>query len=339
MSSKPVVEIKESEIRPDHLLNEFMSLSIDDAQNFFDHQKFIQVACPACGEVTTTEQSFDKLSFHYAHCSSCKSLYASPRPSEEELLRYYAESASQRFWFEVILKHTGEKRKESITLPALERVDTIMKEVVKKEPATVLDVGAANGTFLLEWKKHHPEAHLIAIEPGAESAQKCREYNIEVFEGFVEDEAEKKAATGDLVTCFEVLEHVQNPERFTKALYKATAPGGVAIVSCLGVDGFDIQVMWEQARCVMPPYHLNFLSKQGMKHIFDKSGFDHVEILTPGRMDVDIVVRAMEQGLGPKLSRFESLLLSQSKETRQAFQKFLSENAMSSHVWIIAYKN
>ena len=89
----------------------------------------------------------------------------------------------------------------------------------------------------------------------------------------------------------------------------------------------------------MPPYHLNFLSKQGMEIIFTKAGFNKVNILTPGRLDVQIVQKSIERGISLELSRFEKLLLSRGEETLQAFQKFLANNALSSHVWIVCYKN
>jgi SAM-dependent methyltransferase len=159
-----------------------------------------------------------------------------------------------------------------------------------------------------------------------------------VFEGLLEDVASKDDACGDLVTCFEVLEHVQSPDAFCKAMHDVTAPGGVAIMSCLGVDGFDIQLLWEESRSFSPPYHLNFMSRTGMETMLAKAGFDRVEILTPGRLDVEIVQKSMQRGSSPGLSRFEKLLLSRGDETLRAFQQFLADNALSSHVWIIGYR-
>lgn len=331
--------IKEEEIRPEALFSEFIRLSAEDAENFFSENDFEAVPCPACGATEIEDDGFVKHSFHYEHCASCGSVYVTPRPTPEALLRYYATSHSQKYWSEVILKHTGEKRKESIVMPALARVDDIMRDIVGLNPKTVLDVGAANGAFLSEWKNSHPETELIAIEPGEEPAQKCREQGMTVFEGFLEEEAGKDGAAGDLVTCFEVLEHVQNPEAFCKAMYDVTAPGGVSIMSCLGVDGFDIQLLWGDSRSFAPPYHLNFMSKKGMELMLSKAGFDRVEILTPGRLDVEIVQKSIERGIAPDLSRFEKLLLSRGEETLKAFQQFLASHALSSHVWIIGYRN
>lgn len=336
MISAVETEIKEEEIRPDEIFHEFIRLSAEDAQNFFDKTKFEACSCPACGE-SQIKESFEKHSFQYHSCHSCGTIYVSPRPSLKELNRYYAQSNSQNYWAENILKQTGEKRKQSIMLPNIERIENVLKEK-RFTPATVLDIGSANGTFLTEWKKRHPNAELIGIEPGKESAQTCRDLGIKTYEGSVEKEADRGEAKGELVTCFEVIEHVQNPLKFAKAIHSVTAEKGMAIMSCLGADGFDIQLLWDKSRSIMPPYHLNFISQEGMKNLFSKAGFKSVEIFTPGRLDVDIVLKSLKREADVDLSRFEQLLLSRSQKTRDAFQKFLAENALSSHVWIICEK-
>ena len=329
--------IKEEEIRPEDIFNEFMRLSAEDAEKFFDKSKFVECDCPGCGSSAKAD-SFQKHSFTYNHCDECGSIYVSPRPDLTELTRYYAQSESQRFWSEAVLAQTGEKRKESIMLPNIERIEGILKNIDHK-PQRVLDIGSANGTFLTEWKKKHSDAELYGIEPGRESAQQCRDLGITVFENSVEDEAKNGEAQGDMVTCFEVIEHVQDPDLFAKSICDVTAPGGVAIMSCLGADGFDIQLLWEKSRSLMPPYHLNFLSVDGMQNLFSKAGFDKVDIFTPGRLDVQIVQKSTERGVEPDMSRFERLLLSRGEETLAAFQKFLAEHCLSSHVWIVCHKN
>lgn len=331
--SKQNAAIKEEEIRPEDVFSEFMRLSADDAENFFDKSKFVEVNCPGCAS-SEIKSKFEKNTFTYNNCEECGSIYVSPRPDLSELIRYYSVGKSQSFWAEEVLKKTGEKRKESIMLPNITRIEEIIEKTGHK-PKRVLDIGSANGAFLTEWKKRHPEAELHGIEPGQDAARQCRELGIEVYESSVEDEAEQGDAQGDLVTCFEVIEHVQDPELFAKAVYKVTAPGGVAIMSCLGADGFDVQLLWEKSRSLQPPYHLNFLSHKGMTELFSKAGFKDVKIFTPGRLDVQIVQKSIERGVVPELSRFEELLLSRGEETLAAFQKFLADHCLSSHVWIV----
>lgn len=334
MSNAPA--IKEEEIRPQDIFNEFLNLCAEDSKNFFDKSQFIEIACPGCNS-DYISSGFDKHSFRYNHCGSCGSLYVSPRPSQSEMLRYYKDSKSQLFWFKEVLKKTGEQRKEKIMLPNIERVEGILNDL-GRTPKCILDVGSANGTFLTEWKKRHGDAKLFGIEPGPESAQKCRDLGIHVYETFVENASENGEAQGDLITCFEVIEHVQDMDRFARAIYGVTAPDGVAVLSGLGSDGFDLQVLWEKSRSIMPPHHLNFLSINGMKTLFSQVGFKKVEVITPGRLDVDIVLKSIERGENPKLSNFEKLLFSKDLNFQKAFQKFLVEHNLSSHVWLICQK-
>ncbi len=329
--------IKEEEIRPDDLFSEFLRLAAADAEGFFDRSQFVAIPCPACGE-PGAGNGFEKFSFEYGQCKNCGTLYASPRPNPAELLRYYAQSKSQKYWLDTILRQTGEKREQSILRPNLERIEKLLIER-NRVPKRALDVGASGGAFLSALSEKYPEAALVAIEPGQAAAEKCRVRNITVYEDFVENAAGKEGAQGDLVTCFEVFEHVQNPLKFAKALCDVTSPGGMAVITCLGADGFDIQLLWDKSRAIMPPFHLNFLSKQGMETLFAKAGFDKVEVLTPGRLDVEIVCKSIQRGVVPdNISRFEQLLLSKNEETLAKFQKFLAAEGLSSHVWILAYK-
>jgi len=335
--SEDITKITEDEIRPDDVFEAFLSLCAEDAESFFRADDFMDVACPGCASADV-EDHFVKHAFKYNHCGSCGSLYVSPRPTPAAMERYYRDSKSQLFWFEEVLKKTGKQRKAKIMLPNVNRVGGILESLGAK-PACALDVGSANGAFLTEWQKQHPDTKLLGIEPGPESAQKCRDLGITVFEGMVEDEAAKPEVEGDLVTCFEVIEHVQNMDRFAKAMYDVTAKDGVAILSGLGADGFDIQILWEKSRSLMPPHHLNFLSIKGMKTLFSKVGFKKVDVITPGRLDVQIVKKSIERGVVPtRMSHFEKLLLSKDQEVLDALQKFLADNKLSSHVWLICQK-
>jgi hypothetical protein len=218
------------------------------------------------------------------------------------------------------------------------KVQQIADEFLPNGVPCIIDVGASNGVFLTEWKRNNPNSKIVAIEPGKSPANECRQRDIEVYECAVEEAGQNFQLNGNLVTCFEVLEHVQNPNDFVKAIYDVTAVDGVAVLSCLGGDGFDIRLLWDKSQSIMPPYHLNFLSKQGIRDLFKRVGFRTCEIRTPGRLDVEIVANALQRGEQVQLSKFESKLLNSDQKTRTSFQEFLADNGLSSHVWVIATK-
>ena len=115
-------KIKEQNIRPEPLMERFRDLCKLDAETFFELQKMQHVSCPDCGAKTSDETGFSKYGFTYKNCSFCDSIYASPRPSQGELNRYYHKPSSQRYWSEVVLQQTQHSRLEQIVRPALMRV-------------------------------------------------------------------------------------------------------------------------------------------------------------------------------------------------------------------------
>ena len=140
----------------------------------------------------------------------------------------------------------------------------------------------------------------------------------------------------DLVTCFEVLEHVYDPHLFIKNISNLLKPGGIMIVTTLSVDGFDIQFLWEKSEQISPPHHINFLSTKGFKHLFKRAGLNNIHVITPGVLDVDIVKNAInkDQDLKEK-NEFLSKLITNTSFS-QKFQNLITESGLSSHDWIIA---
>lgn len=329
--------MKESEIRPSDLFAEYLRLSAADAENLFDPARREPVDCPGCG-AREREHAFVKHGFDYVVCEACASLYQSPRPPVSEYAQFYRDSVSARYWADVFLPAVIDARREKLFRPRAERIRALCDERGLK-PKTVIDIGAGHGVALEEWKRLDPSARLVAVEPGAALAAACRAKGIDVVETMAEDAGAATDIRGDLVTCFEVIEHVRDALAFARSLYDLTAPGGLTLVTGLGVDGFDIQLLWDRSNSISPPHHINFMSAAGFEALFKRAGFAKVEILTPGRLDVDIVAGALERGEVEDLPRFERLLLSRGEACRQDFQQFLARHQLSSHSWVLASRS
>jgi 2-polyprenyl-3-methyl-5-hydroxy-6-metoxy-1,4-benzoquinol methylase len=324
--------MKEHEIRPRSLLERYIQISIEDIDNFFDTARFSEIDCPACAE-NTPREAFTKNGFPYVECTSCGSLYASPRPSENELTGYYKESASSKFWADEFHPTTAEARREKIFRP---RAEQIVKRCGDDgiEPQVLIDVGSGYGIFAEEMAQAMPGVEVRGIEPGASLAEISRGRDVPVLQCTVE-EASEWAGTADLATSFEVIEHVHNPETFLGAIRRLLRPGGMALVSGLGIDGFDTQVLWDRSKSIQPPHHLNFMSLDGFHRLFERVGFREVTITTPGRLDVDIVLNALAEKPDLELDRFSRLLLERrGAEVHAKFQEFLAWAGLSSHVWV-----
>ena len=54
-------------------------------------------------------------------------------------------------------------------------------------------------------------------------------------------------------------------------------------------DGFDLQMLWEKSSQISPPHHINFLSLNGFRSLFNRAGLKNIQLTTPGQLDVDIL--------------------------------------------------
>jgi SAM-dependent methyltransferase len=325
--------MREQDIRPEALAQRYYELSAQDADRCFPAgQERLTVPCVACGSEHAVP-ALEKNGFAYSTCGDCGTLFQSPRPALAAFEAFYRDSESSNYWSDVFFPAVAEVRRDKIFRPRVERL-AAMCDAQGGEVARIVDVGAGFGIFLDEWRKRYPDCRCLAVEPSAHLAAECRAKGFEVVEEIAEN-VEGYNDFGDLVACFEVLEHVYEPLAFVRTLAKLARPGGFVFVSTLGVDGFDIQTLWEKSNAIFPPHHINFLSVRGFKTLFERVGLVDVEVTTPGQLDVDIVRNAAAKD--PSIlteSRFLSGLLADEGRA-SAFQAFLAENRLSSHSWII----
>jgi len=320
--------MKETDIRPADLLGKYLELSLQDGLAM-DRAKFVRVPCPAClGERTASK--LEKNGFAFVQCSNCGSVFCSPRPTQEALDKLYEEAPSSEFWARVFFPAVAETRREKLFAKKAREIGKLIAPRPEDGGLGICDVGAGYGIFLEELGKVFPRASLHAIEPGPELAAACRAKDIETLQAYAED-AQAWAGRFDLVLSSEVVEHVFSPERFVRALFRLTKPGGATILTGLGYEGFDILVLQQKSQSVFPPHHINFLSIQGFESLFRRVGFGQVEVWTPGELDVE---RVLTSGQAPEFLE----VLSRRPDALQQFQEFLRGAKLSSHVWVLARK-
>lgn len=95
-------------------------------------------------------------------------------------------------------------------------------------PGDALDVGAAGGGNTRVLLRRGWRA--AALEYGADGAQVCAERGVPVLRG---DATRLPVAPGglDLVTAFDVLEHLENDKSAVEGVYQALRPGGTFLVA------------------------------------------------------------------------------------------------------------
>jgi SAM-dependent methyltransferase len=97
---------------------------------------------------------------------------------------------------------------------------------IKIRGASVLDVGAAAGAFV---------DYIRGVAGKVSAIEPCRAYEEALFKKcfevypFIQNVAQGRKY--DLITCFDTIEHVQDPAGVLQAAYKLLSPGGTLLVS------------------------------------------------------------------------------------------------------------
>ena len=329
--------MKEDEIRPAELLDEYFRLLKLDAEELAKQSAdFVEVPCPFCGGSRVAE-SFLKDGFHYRLCVGCGSLYVSPRPPADQLAAYYAGAKAVRFWSEQFYKQTAEARRKKMFRPRAQLICKLSEKRLFPDREIFVDVGAGYGLFLQELRSAGLFSRLIGLEPEPRLAAICRKEGFEIAEKWVE-QVQEGEFDASAAACFEVIEHVFDPMAFLAGCGRTLKPGGVIVLTTLTIDGFDLQILWEKSRSITPPQHLNFPSLKGMSLLLERAGLVEEEISTPGELDLDIVRNVLKQHPEISVSRFVRRLAEADEDVRAEFQQFLRQNRLSSHLRCIARK-
>ena len=142
--------MKEEEIRPQKVFDEYLRLTREDTLSFFSNVTRENGGCPACN--ANGEKSFTKHGFDYEVCLECQTLFVNPRPIAETFTRYYTESASSEFWATTFYKETAAARSEKLWKPKAKMVQAILASNNASE-YSIVDIGGGYGLFAEEMRR------------------------------------------------------------------------------------------------------------------------------------------------------------------------------------------
>ncbi len=249
------------------------------------------------------------------------------------MAEYYAHSENYAFWAKHIFPASEAARREKIHKPALDRVAGYCTKFSVKM-GTLVEIGPGFGTFSALAGASGKFSHVLAVEPVPELAAACRARGVNVVEKRVEDLA-GEIARADVVCSFEVVEHLFAPRRLIEGMHKLLAPGGLLVLSCPNGEGFDIAMLGAGSLAV-DAEHVNLFNPDSLSRLVQSTGFETLEVHTPGRLDAEFVREAAlrgEVGLDPFLHR---ILVTEWERLGWPFQQFLAGQGLSSHMWLAA---
>jgi len=196
-------------------------------------------------------------------CVGCGLVRVEPMPSADAALSiydaaYYRSDAGYR-------DYEGEER-----IFRAEFRRRLRRIAARARAGTLLDVGAATGAFLVEARRSGFVVRGVEPSPAAERA---RARGLDVFQGPVEAAA-LPAASIDVVTAFDVLEHLTDPVATLVVLRRALRPGGVLVVTVPDFGGWWARGSGSRWPFVTPKEHLHYFTRRTLRASLRAAGFD-----------------------------------------------------------------
>lgn len=191
--------------------------------------------------------------YEYCECQSCELLFASRRPTTEDLLTSYAAAAfdagrESRFAAKTYVKALN---------------------LYLTSGTSVLDVGCGDGAFLNECRVRGLR-RLQGIEPSLSAANAAdNNMRANIFLGGHEDfQTHEKF---DVITLFQTVEHILDPVGFFSSIRRFARPGGYLAVACHDYQSTVNRALGERSP-IFDIEHLQIFSKSSISRALEAGG-------------------------------------------------------------------
>ncbi len=231
-------------------------------------------SCLLCGSAdhTSLHDTRDRLcgvpgEFRLVRCARCGLVYLSPRPLPTEMGRYYPEA------YEPFISQKLSDMPSLLRLSVRYGLRKRRRLVLRyRRAGRLLDVGCATGMFLAEMRGF-PGWEVAGVEPSESAADFARRnYGIAVHHGDLASACFPDSQF-DVVTLWDVFEHLYDPLAMLVEIRRILAPDGVLILRTPSLDSWDARVFGPYWAGLDSPRHLAIFSRQTALRILQKAGF------------------------------------------------------------------
>lgn len=285
--------------------------------------------CPICDNDKFTNYIICKdhlvsyESFAITQCTSCQFLLTNPRPSQDEISKYYK---SDQY-----VSHTSTKKgiiNKIYHIVRKKALNNKLKLINSLQPkkGKLLDIGCGTGHFLSTCKANNWTITGIEVDPEANHLASTN--TNETIYPSLESLPEQKF---DVITLWHVLEHVHDLTGYITRIKSLLSKTGSLIIAVPNHDAYDRKHYKENWAAYDLPRHLYHFDKNSMAKLVKKHGLKLSQTL-PMKYDSFYVSLLSEKYITGKSKLFKAYKLGK-KSNNEAKQT----NNYSSLIYVIKY--
>lgn len=199
-------------------------------------------------------------------CKSCGFVFMENIPTVEELNHHYSSYS-----------YASEGYLSPLTVKSY---NALLDEFEKfRQHNKILDVGCGRGWFLDEAKKRGWEVY--GSEYSETAVKLCKGRGINMISGKLETDSYENESF-DVITSFEVIEHINNPIEEIKNIRKFLRKGGLFYCTTPNFNATLRYYLKEDYNVISYPEHLSYYTKRTLNRLLKANDFRTVKFLSTG---------------------------------------------------------
>lgn len=203
--------------------------------------------------------------YELVRCPLCSVVWLNSPPSPDEMDYHYGPD------YHALVAGSAETSRDRWK----PHLDTLSKYKVS---GTLLDLGCSSGSFLTLLKG--PSWDLYGIEMAAASARRARARSgAQIFIGDILD-APYPPSTFDVITCFDVLEHLYEPPKVMARIWNWLKPDGIFYTVVPNIESAEARVFRSHWYPLELPRHLFHFSPDSLRRLALLVGLREVALAT-----------------------------------------------------------
>lgn len=237
--------------------------------------------CENCQEkeflnVFTGEDKFHSIGekFSFLKCNNCGIYLLSPKLPTIEVQEYYPEN------YMCYLNAIEDEKKFFLKIDRTRGREKRCRQVLSRHKRTgrILDIGCATGIFLDGMKNHGWDC--IGIEPNAIAADYAKEhFGLTVFSDYLSN-IQLPDNHFDVITLWDVFEHVYDSHQLIEHVYKLLKPGGILMGSMPNGDSWERYIFGKHWVGWEVPRHYRVYTPKTIQEFLKRKNFKDIEVFS-----------------------------------------------------------
>lgn len=212
-------------------------------------------------------------------CQHCGLVYVNPRPDPQELYALYGETYFQNDESGVVGYADYLRDEPHIRRTFAGRLRWLQKWV---QPGRLLDVGCAAGFFLDEAQQRGWQVEGLDVSAFAVGYVQQR-FGYPVQHGSL-TQLDHPAESYDLITLWDVIEHVPDPKAYVEKSAQLLRKGGLISLATPDVDSLPARLTGKRwVGYKLSEEHVYYFSVQTLRRMLDEAGFDVIDVRHVGK--------------------------------------------------------